>query len=321
VKEARADKSSDLTRVQELDAQFKALLRRNAGLVSAIRFECARDEMQPDGYMGLNTEVIQVNKIGDAPALYHFGPTAQVVSVDPGSPAEKAGIAAHDQLLTIGGFDVQKPIPLGALLKPTSRLPVRVLRDGKTHDVVVIVGKRPEDAGSPCSGVGDMLAATAFAPQTMVFRNGKPGGDGYFSAPVGGGSRAVAGTLPGDGSAAFPRSGAASGYAFVMPFPKVAADQLYIGGATFFTLDGNWRETLKVDKGLLVMMVAPGGPAETAGLRPSDVVVAVGDSAITSPGVLLRQINSRGSAGVPLKVLRAGKAVTVTLKLMARDEP
>lgn len=88
-----------------------------------------------------------------------------------------------------------------------------------------------------------------------------------------------------------------------------------IGGASFLTLDTEWRETLGVDKGLLVLAVAAGSPAQAAGLRKSDVVLAVGDTPVATPGALWRIVNQAGKDGVTLKIQRGKQPITIVLKV------
>jgi len=87
-----------------------------------------------------------------------------------------------------------------------------------------------------------------------------------------------------------------------------------IGGAALLAIDQEWRETLGVDKGLLVLSVAPGSPSQAAGLRKSDVLVAVGDTPLTSARVLWAAMNDADASGVTVHVVRGGKKLTVVLK-------
>ncbi|WP_028796236.1 S1C family serine protease [Thalassobaculum salexigens] len=61
----------------------------------------------------------------------------------------------------------------------------------------------------------------------------------------------------------------------------------------------------EVDGGLVVGRVAPGGPAQTAGIGPGDVILGVGEEPVADMEQLWRKVRALGSAGVavPLKVL------------------
>lgn len=76
---------------------------------------------------------------------------------------------------------------------------------------------------------------------------------------------------------------------------------------------------LSVDEGALIQDITGGSPAERAGLRPYDVVVAFDGQSIASDDELIREISGRapGSA-VQLRVLRDGRQVPVIVKLAER---
>lgn len=71
---------------------------------------------------------------------------------------------------------------------------------------------------------------------------------------------------------------------------------------------------------LFVSRVSPDGPAERAGLRSGDIVVAVGGEDVSSLAELYRKIWSRGAAGVevPLTVLQGTQVRQLTVKSMDR---
>jgi hypothetical protein len=303
--EARADRT-DATKARELELQLMQLVRRNSGLVSAIRLQCAREGMQPDGYMGLNFVGVEVRKYGDAPALYYFGDNPQIVSVDPGSPAQKAGIEPGDEVIAINGSDARKPMPLDAYLKPNMRVAVRYSRDGKTREASVLIEKKPNDYSTPCAEVNEIVGPGGYSPQMLLRR----GPDQPARAPQGG--TVTATVVPGE-EGPYRRQGPGGFNFTVTPFPQMGGPNM-IAGAAFLTLDAEWRETLGVDKGLLVTVVAAGSPAQVAGLRKGDVVVSAGESVITTPVSLWRIVNANGANGVTLKIVRAKKEVTVTLK-------
>ena len=288
----------DSRNARELEAQLQSIVRRNAGLVSAIRLQCASEDEQPAGYMGINFEGITISRRSDGPTMYALGERATIVSVEPGSPAQRAGLEAADEIVSIAGNDTRRPFALGALLKPGAKLALRVSRDGRRRDVTVTVGKRPDEYGSPCTSVDDVMSGFKYSPQTTFRRRTEP---------------PMAGTMPRspnpDAAIATPQG---FGYAFVTPYATGSGN--LIGGASFVVLTADWRETLGVERGLLVSTVAPGSPAQTAGLKASDVVLAVGDTPVGSPGALWQAVNTAGKDGVTLKVQRAKKEITIVLK-------
>jgi len=78
---------------------------------------------------------------------------------------------------------------------------------------------------------------------------------------------------------------------------------------------------LSTDKGALVNSVKPGLPAESAGLKRGDVIVAVDGKPVGSTNEVVRQVSAKepGST-VKLTVLRNGKESTLTAKLADRSE-
>jgi serine protease Do len=73
---------------------------------------------------------------------------------------------------------------------------------------------------------------------------------------------------------------------------------------------------------LFVSRVSPGGPAERAGLRADDIVLAVAGDEVHSLAELYSRIWSRGAAGVevPLKVLRGTQVRSVTVRSIDRAQ-
>ena len=72
-----------------------------------------------------------------------------IQSVVPGGPADKAGLKVGDVVTSVNGKDVMQDQSLSYLvnnLQPGTRVPLTVLRDGKTLTVTATIAKRPSDA-------------------------------------------------------------------------------------------------------------------------------------------------------------------------------
>jgi serine protease Do len=73
---------------------------------------------------------------------------ALVASVEPGSPAEKAGIKTGDVITRIGSQEVEGPRDLSravAGMKPGTQVPLTVFRGGRTQEITVAADQRKED--------------------------------------------------------------------------------------------------------------------------------------------------------------------------------
>lgn len=80
-------------------------------------------------------------------------------------------------------------------------------------------------------------------------------------------------------------------------------------------------QTQEVQGNVIVTRVSPESPADTAGMQPGDVIVAIGGQTIKSQADFYTRLWSRGPAGaqVPLEVLRGGRIQSVTVTSTDRD--
>lgn len=97
------------------------------------------------------------------------------------------------------------------------------------------------------------------------------------------------------------------------PFPTL--------GLTARPVDRQIAETLGTDaQGLLIDSVAPGGLAETAGLRAGDILVATDGSPLAAPGDFAFAIERASDVGqATLSILRAWEPLTLTLQFTASE--
>jgi serine protease Do len=76
---------------------------------------------------------------------------------------------------------------------------------------------------------------------------------------------------------------------------------------------------LPVDAGALVQDVSPGSPAERAGLRAYDIIVAFNDTKVNDDEALIRWVSGRApGTPVTIRVLRDGREQTFVVKLTER---
>jgi serine protease Do len=99
-----------------------------------------------------------------------------VRTVQPGEPADKAGIKQGDVILSVNGQNVNPDETVSYLIANTpvgSRVPVVVVRNGKRVTVPVVVGQRPSEEelarqlGQDDQGTGQDNSPSAPASQTL----------------------------------------------------------------------------------------------------------------------------------------------------------
>ena len=116
------------------------------------------------------------------------------------------------------------------------------------------------------------------------------------------------------------RSGPGAGLGFAIPINRArrVAQQLLTNGRVSHAMIGLSLGPATVGQdgrplpGALVMAVAPGGPAQQAGIRTGDRIVAAGGVTIQMASDLIEQVDRQG-VGRPmtLQIFRAGESLTV----------
>lgn len=112
-------------------------------------------DLLPAGWFGLS---IRCSECGmsqsdrnEAP-VWNFSSPPTIESVEPGSPADRAGIREGDRITHIDGRAITTP-EAGAQfggVQPGQRVTFRIQRDGETRDVAVTAGERlPQPAPAP----------------------------------------------------------------------------------------------------------------------------------------------------------------------------
>ena len=284
---------NDPARARQLEAALGKIASRNAGLISAIQMQCDHNQA-PEGYLGVSFDNVSISRENNLPAVYEFDGRPTIVSVEPGSPAQNAGILNGDVLVSIGGQDVRRPVPLGSILKPGARVPVKFIRAGSTKEVAVLVEKRPASfREGNCAEVNDLIGSDR-SPVIMWSRVPAP------PAPLSAPSAREA-----------PRAPQAPTGFMVSPVPMSGFNG--VAGAQLTPVDDDWRELVGVDKGLVVVGVAAGSPAQRSGLKKGDVVTSVDDVSLSSVRMLQRAIGIAERRSVKLQVVRKGKPRAITL--------
>ena len=293
--------ASDPKKMRQLAEELGRIAQKNAALITTIEISCAGDR-QADGYIGVQFSELQTVMGEDAPQAPPLREYPRIDSVYPGSPASKAGVRRGDVVILIGGADARRPVQLDRLLRPLTKLPVRVQRDGAHKDLTIVVEKRPTDFNSDCANVDQVIGPEFDRP--MVFMRSRAA-----MAP---------GAVP-----AFPRSPTPAGApdAPMPPMPPFAGftygfstTNSAIAGATLMPLTDDWRATLGVDNGVLVTKVLPGTPAKDSGLHDGDVIISADGQTVASVRTLSRIVSNAKANAVKLQVIRAGKPQVIVLR-------
>jgi predicted metalloprotease with PDZ domain len=253
------------------------------------------------GWLGLSTQGPnqQLNMNGEVFVTQFAYP--KIVTVDPQSPAEKAGIMAGDILVAYNGVDVvNREFNLTTLLKPDSKITVTVRRDGETKDYQLVVAKTPRRIAERRE-FETTMAASAAGPVTRV--------------EIPDGAQTL---LPSGPVFRVPRTGFSTAGS---PIVMLATNGVF--GASLSTVNAELARVLNLRAGVLVTDVPEETPAFRAGLRTGDVIISVGDQ----PVISLLELRQRVAAltrehSIELQVAsRNQKPRTLTISLTPPAPP
>ena len=241
--------------------------------------------LQP-GWIGINTEAPHTRMIvrSDSAYIRYFG-YPEIVSVEPNSPAERAGIMRGDRLLAYDGADLrEREINLTRLLQPSRRLTITVRRDGEERQVTVIVTKPPPQVMMRRQMPLPESTSEAPSPPTVVIPR-------TAIAP-----RALAGTR-------------------VFVFDPMDAERAPVAGAKLTEIHGDeLGHIFGVSSGVLVTEVFS-DPARSSGLRGGDVIIAADGQDITSVAQLRRVVAAHNTdRAVELEIMRQKRTRSLTLR-------
>jgi membrane-associated protease RseP (regulator of RpoE activity) len=300
----QALRSTPLTRTAErraIEEELAKLSREAFTVMSVIESRCLESRASaPNGYLGLTitTDVV----VRDSNVMVQ---RSVVSSIEPGSPAERAGVVSGDLLVSIAGLDAMDELPeLSSKLEPGRKIEVVVERRGRPTTLEMTVAQRPQRFDRSCPQFERAIQPLRMGGVARVWvqdstdRNGNrvmymvttPGSP---TPPV----PPVAATAPRPPTVV--TFGTATGG---------SSNVSYFAGAQFRALDDDWRAVLGLKpgtSGVLVNEVAPGSPAAQSGLRVGDVVTQVDGAAASSPLVVVRLLGLSEQARASLRVMRA----------------
>ena len=303
-------------RMTELDSRLLRVRVQVAPMVderdatamsNALRHAQASRFAMPRGWLGIVVSgTAREPRVDNGELIIRYLTHPEIVSVEPSSPAERAGLIPTDTLLAYDGRDVRdRDISLTKLLRPNSRVLVRVRRDGRTKDVPVTIADVPSRFRVRSESSFELRPprAVAGAPSPMVAPR----------APLPS-SAMEPHFLPMPTMPPMPP----------MPTPRAPIPDMIFGygmnsvaGAQLAALTDGLARTVGVQRGVLVTYAAVGSPAYMSGLRDGDVIVRVAGEPVRTVAELREQVQMavyNGESSVELDCVRDKKPRKVSLR-------
>jgi S1-C subfamily serine protease len=243
----------------------------------------------PKGWVGLliTTGIGETNAAGKMV----FNDYPVIESIDPGSPAEKAGLQAGDILVSINSQDFKKnPIPMDSLLQPGKKIVFRYRRDNVAKMSRLVVAECPlaKCGRTTYTVIGPDISRMQRIQTEGMLRRAASGGRVLIPAPV----RVPPLDVFGTGT------------------PSIA-----VAGAELTQLNEGLRELANVKgDGIFVVNVTTPSIAGDAGLRSGDIIVRVEKQLVQNPGQLIRFMLEAADNSLLIQILRKQKEQNLTLR-------
>jgi S1-C subfamily serine protease len=255
-----------------------------------IALEQRRQSDAPDGWFGVT--INDTGVIDEHGNPFYEGYPA-VTTVEPGSPAEKAGVKVGDVLIAFNDHDMKgSAMALRDWLQPGASFLVKLRRDGAAKQVRGTIGKRPP-------GWERTVTLMWTTPE---------GADGSMGTGMAGPqnpTRPVRLRTPLPAKLPPVMVGPFSFGGGVYPF----------AGAEFTAMNPDLSDALGMkQEGVFVTNVIRGSPAGVAGLRGGDVVLTADSIQLNDPMALVRAIRESNDRSIKLDIIRKKKAQTILLK-------
>lgn len=282
----------------QLQRSIRSMQPQIAAIVLDARTRMQGKVITTTGWLGMHLSESKITMVSPQGALTNYCDYPVIESVDAGSPAETAGLISGDTVLAYNGRDVRaQAVNYAELLVPGQQLRMRVKRAGKSRELAVLVGARPQLERTitlmpaPCPPGASCDRVTSFSFTSPPSTSFPPS-----MAPTIAPSAMLPPPLPGDPMLA------SSGIAVLV-------------GAQLTTIDEEFAQSLGVEPGVLVLRAPAGSIAAEAGLRAGDVIRAVNGRPVRDLAVLQRAFTAFGPHDLRLTVSAKGNAArTVWLK-------
>ncbi len=146
-----------------------------AELAKPVIDSLRRGQRPQRGYLGVGLQPLDENIAASLGLPKDRGEIVR--SVQPGEPAQRAGIQQGDVIVRVNGQEVNPDQTVSYLIANTtvgSRVPVEIIRDGRRQTIAVMVGQRPTEEqlarqlGVDGQGEGTPNGAPGAAPQQLL---------------------------------------------------------------------------------------------------------------------------------------------------------
>jgi hypothetical protein len=273
---------------------------------------CA-EVQKPEGWLGVQATGFQLlDRQPNGPQIVRFLETPVVASVDPGSPAERVGLRAGDELVEIGGKRLlHANIVFAELLRPGEKIVVKLRRGNEVITVEPRVEPPPQVAVTPCTWV-DGFTAFVVSPSPAQMRAEVVQVPGGYATAISTRQDSTNTLTPGR----VRRTGQGGGGGMVAagPMATLFSSGNSLAGVELLALNQESGQTFGVTYGLFVNQVLPGTPGRESGLQGGDVLVSADSVPLRSLMALRQAISRSRDRVVNITLLRRGKPETVQLK-------
>ncbi|MFI5256585.1 MAG: PDZ domain-containing protein [Gemmatimonadales bacterium] len=260
---------------------------------SMLRALTASRGIQPRGWLGVEISgPAREPRIEGGEQIIHYLNYPAIVSVEPSSPAERAGLIPNDTLIAYDGLDVRDTdIPITRLMTPNKRVIVRIRRDGRTRDIPVRIADVPSRIVLRREMNVDVAPPRSLSelPDAVTFPRAPSAPRGLWSSAMG----EPAPMPPRTPAPPMPTMSATP------PMPAIVYGLGFngIAGAQLVGVTEGLGRSLGVRQGVLVTNAPIGSPAYESGLRDGDVIVKAAGRMLSTVGDLRAEVASVANDG------------------------
>ena len=230
--------------------------------------------LAPASYLGVGVIDLSEDAVREIGLVDPHG--IEITSVMEGSPADDAGLRRGDIVLTYRNERVQGFEQFSRLVKETPagrKVQLGIVRDGQRDEIEVEIGRR--DIAVSARRVVEVA-------KDHIERVKR--GVGEITVRLEGG----------------------------VPRVRVSSTDVRLG-AELEEIDGQFAEFFGVERGVLVRQVREASPAEDAGMRAGDVIVAVEGREVRGVGDFGRMLDAETGDAIEIDVVREGEKRSLEL--------